>query len=114
MSKGFISAFRLGIVCVGVLAGFAGIGTRLVHLQVVQRDDLLRQVEQVVEAVLPPLVARVRLHRGNELPLVVSYDVLPNDETQRRGLSASAEAPGWASFLRRPRCFSKNVNRLGK
>ncbi len=60
MSKGFISAFRLGIVCVGVLAGFAGIGTRLVHLQVVQRDDLLRQVERARKK-----VAVLKARRGS-------------------------------------------------
>ncbi len=52
MSKGFISAFRLGIVCIAVLVGFAGIATRLVHLQVVQRDDLVRQVEKARKKVV--------------------------------------------------------------
>jgi cell division protein FtsI/penicillin-binding protein 2 len=60
MSKGFISAFRLGIVCVGVLAGFSGIGTRLVHLQVVQRDDLLKQVERARKK-----VAVLKARRGS-------------------------------------------------
>ncbi|MBL4576557.1 MAG: penicillin-binding protein 2 [Opitutaceae bacterium] len=52
MSEGFISAFRLGIVCVGVLAGFGGFGAKLVHLQVIQRDELVKTVEKARKRVV--------------------------------------------------------------
>lgn len=45
MSKRLVSRFRLGLVAVTVLAAFAGIGGRLVNLQVIQHEELARLVE---------------------------------------------------------------------
>ncbi len=40
MTPAFASSFRLGLLCLVVLAGFSGIGVRLYHLQVLEREPL--------------------------------------------------------------------------
>ncbi|PTY05512.1 penicillin-binding protein 2 [Opitutaceae bacterium EW11] len=46
MSKGFASNYRIVILAFGVLVCFAGIGTRLVFLHVIDRDKLVRYVDK--------------------------------------------------------------------
>ncbi len=46
IKRDFASPVRLGILCACVVAAFAGIGTRLVLLQVVERDALVAEVER--------------------------------------------------------------------
>jgi len=46
MSKGFTSSYRIALLASLVLAMFAGVGARLVWLHVIDRDDLLRSVNE--------------------------------------------------------------------
>jgi cell division protein FtsI/penicillin-binding protein 2 len=46
MSKGFASNYRIVIIAFGVLVCFAGIGTRLVYLHVIDRAHLVRYVDK--------------------------------------------------------------------
>ena len=46
MSKGFASNFRMTLLAACVLACFLGVGVRLVFLQVIGREDLLRYVNK--------------------------------------------------------------------
>jgi cell division protein FtsI/penicillin-binding protein 2 len=46
MSKGFTSSYRIALLASLVLAMFAGIEARLVWLHVIDRDDLLRSVDE--------------------------------------------------------------------
>lgn len=44
MSKGFASSYRSGLLAVGMFACFAAVGTRLVSLHVINRDEYLRSL----------------------------------------------------------------------
>jgi len=46
MSKGFASNYRIVLLAAGVLCLFGGVATRLVFLHVIDRDKLVRNVEQ--------------------------------------------------------------------
>ena len=46
MSKGFTSSYRIALLASLVVAMFAGVGARLVWLHVIDRDDLLRSVNE--------------------------------------------------------------------
>ena len=46
MSKGFTTTYRIALLAITVLALFAGVEARLVWLHVVDRDDLLRSVDE--------------------------------------------------------------------
>src|SRR5579859_362813 len=46
MSKGFSSTYRIALLAGLILAMFAGLEVRLVWLQVVDRDELLRSVDE--------------------------------------------------------------------
>lgn len=52
MSKRLVSRFRLSLVAVVVLAAFAGIGGRLVNLQVIQAEELARTVESARQRIV--------------------------------------------------------------
>jgi cell division protein FtsI/penicillin-binding protein 2 len=47
MSKGFASNYRIALLAAGVLLTFGGVATRLVYLHVIDRDKLVRHIEQV-------------------------------------------------------------------
>ncbi len=47
MSKGFASNYRVVLLAIGVLLTFAGVGTRLVFLHVIDREKLVRHIEEV-------------------------------------------------------------------
>ncbi|HEX2853176.1 MAG TPA: penicillin-binding protein 2 [Opitutaceae bacterium] len=44
MSKGFASSYRIVLLATGLFACFAGLGARLVWIQVTKRDDLVRNL----------------------------------------------------------------------
>jgi cell division protein FtsI (penicillin-binding protein 3)/stage V sporulation protein D (sporulation-specific penicillin-binding protein) len=46
MSKGFASNYRIVLLATGVLLAFGGVATRLVYLHVIDRDKLVRHIEQ--------------------------------------------------------------------
>jgi len=46
MSKGFASNYRMVLLATGIFLCFGGIGARLVWLHVLERDDLLKYLEQ--------------------------------------------------------------------
>ena len=46
MSKGFTTSYRIALLATTVLAMFAGLEVRLVWLHVIDRDDLLRSVDE--------------------------------------------------------------------
>jgi cell division protein FtsI (penicillin-binding protein 3) len=46
MSKGFTTSYRIALLATAVIAMFAGLEARLVWLHVVDRDDLLRSVDE--------------------------------------------------------------------
>jgi cell division protein FtsI/penicillin-binding protein 2 len=46
MSKGFTSSYRIALLAAAVLAMFAGLEARLVFLHVIDRDELLRSVDE--------------------------------------------------------------------
>jgi cell division protein FtsI (penicillin-binding protein 3) len=47
MSKGFAASYRTGLLAIGLLVCFAGVGARLVWLHVIDRDELLQSVAKV-------------------------------------------------------------------
>src|SRR5580704_42536 len=46
MSKGFTSTYRIALLAGLILAMFAGLEVRLIWLQVIDRDELLRSVDE--------------------------------------------------------------------
>ena len=46
MSKGFASSYRIVLLAAGMLVCFAGLGTRLVFLHVIDRDELVRFIDK--------------------------------------------------------------------
>src|ERR1017187_4071397 len=46
MSKGFASNYRMVLLATGIFLCFGGIGVRLVWLHVLERDELLKYLEQ--------------------------------------------------------------------
>ena len=62
MSKGFASSYRTGLLALGLVVCFAGVGARLVWLHVVNRDELLRFVTRARQS-----VERVPARRGDIL-----------------------------------------------
>jgi len=46
MSKGFTTSYRIALLATAVLAMFGGLEVRLVWLHVIDRDELLRSVDE--------------------------------------------------------------------
>ncbi len=46
MSRGFASNYRLVLLAVGIVGCFAGVGVRLVHLHVIDREELMAGIEK--------------------------------------------------------------------
>ena len=46
MSKGFASSYRIVLLAAGILVCFVGLGTRLVYLHVIDRDELVRFIDK--------------------------------------------------------------------
>ena len=46
MSKGFASSYRIVLLAAGILLCFAGLGTRLVFLHVIDREELVRFIDK--------------------------------------------------------------------
>ncbi len=46
MSKGFASSYRIVLLAAGILVCFVGLGTRLVYLHVIDREELVRFIDK--------------------------------------------------------------------
>jgi cell division protein FtsI (penicillin-binding protein 3)/stage V sporulation protein D (sporulation-specific penicillin-binding protein) len=69
MSKGFASNYRMVLLVTGIFLCFGGIGARLVWLHVLERDDLLKYLEQARRSFLVENARRgnIRAARGEIL-----------------------------------------------
>lgn len=69
MSKGFASNYRMVLLATGIFLCFGGIGARLVWLHVLERDDLLKYLEQERRSFLVENARRgnIRAARGEIL-----------------------------------------------
>lgn len=69
MSKGFASNYRMVLLATGIFLCFGGIGARLVWLHVLERDDLLKYLEQARRSFLVENARRgnIRAARGEIL-----------------------------------------------
>jgi cell division protein FtsI/penicillin-binding protein 2 len=74
MSKGFASSFRLVLLASAVLLCFAGVGVRLVHLHVLDREHLVSYVDQARKSVF-----KEQARRGDIMD--VRGDVLATSRT---------------------------------
>ncbi len=81
MSKGFASNYRIVLLGSALLLSFAGLGTRLVWLHVVDRDELLRYVNQARQQITPEHARRGDIvdRNGNILATSRSLMVLGVD-----------------------------------
>lgn len=76
MSKGFASNYRIVILAFGVLVCFAGIGTRLVFLHVIDRDRLVMYVEKARRQVTTEQARRGDILDSSALEWKKNHDVL--------------------------------------
>ena len=69
MSKGFASNYRMVLLATGIFLCFGGIGARLVWLHVLERDDLMKYLEQARRSFLVENARRgnIRAARGEIL-----------------------------------------------
>lgn len=86
MSKGFASNFRMTLLAVSVLACFAAVGVRLVHLHVLDREDLLKFVDKARRQIVVEHARRGAIldTNGNILATSRSYIVLGADPEMLR------------------------------
>ena len=103
MSKGFASNYRILLLAVLVFAAFAGLGTRLVWLHVIDREELLGSVQQVRAEILPDFARRGNIYDRNlsllagSIPLnevgVDPWSVKPADEAKWPALAKLVGMP---------------------
>ncbi|MEO7599395.1 MAG: penicillin-binding protein 2 [Opitutus sp.] len=101
MSKGFASNYRIILLATGVIGCFCALGTRLVFLHVIDRDELVRVVEKARRQIIPESARRGDIldTRGNILATSRSMIVLgvdpqslrPEDEKKWPELAALIE-----------------------
>jgi cell division protein FtsI/penicillin-binding protein 2 len=65
MSKGFASNYRVYLLAALVFLAFAGLGTRLVWLHVIDREELLGSLQQVRAEILPDFARRGNIFDRN-------------------------------------------------
>lgn len=103
MSKGFASNYRIVLLATGLFACFAGLGARLVWLQIIDRDELLRSVTKARRQLTVEEARRGDIldTKGNILATSRSLIVLGFDPTMLR----KEDEPKWpqlAAFLGLP------------
>jgi cell division protein FtsI (penicillin-binding protein 3) len=86
MSKGFASSYRIVLLATGLFACFAGLGTRLVWLQIIDREELLRSVTKARRQLIVEEARRGDIldTKGNILATSRSLIVLGVDPTMLR------------------------------
>lgn len=86
MSKGFASNLRMTLLAAAVLACFGAVGTRLVFLHVLDREELLRFVDKARRQIVVEHARRGALldAKGNVLATSRSYIVLGADPEMLR------------------------------
>jgi cell division protein FtsI/penicillin-binding protein 2 len=86
MSKGFASNLRMTLLAAAVLACFGAVGTRLVYLHVLDREELLRFVEKARRQIVVEHARRGALldAKGNVLATSRSYIVVGADPEMLR------------------------------
>ena len=98
MSKGFASTSRVALIAVGLFAGFAALGARLVWLHVFSRDELLGSIAKARQQLIVEEARRGDIldARGGVLATSRSMIVLGVDPSAlRRRTSRSGR--GWRS-----------------
>src|SRR5436190_716038 len=103
MSKGFASSYRIVLLATGLFVCFGGLGMRLVWLQVVDRDSLLKTITKARTQLIPEKARRgdIRDARGGVLAtsssrLVLGVDpqaLRPQDEKKWPQLAAMIGLP---------------------
>ena len=86
MSKGFASSYRIVLLAAGILACFAGLGTRLVFLHVIDREELVRFIDKARHQIIVESARRGDIldARGNILATSRSLVVLGVDPQSLR------------------------------
>jgi cell division protein FtsI/penicillin-binding protein 2 len=98
MSKGFTSSYRIALLASAVLAMFAGIEARLVWLHVIDRDELLRSVDEARRQLIVDNARRGDIVDSNGALLATSRSIIElgvdpqfiRDEDQRKWPQLSA------------------------
>ncbi|MCC6416237.1 MAG: penicillin-binding protein 2 [Opitutaceae bacterium] len=100
MSRGFASNSRIILVSVIVILSLAGIGTRLVFLHIIDREELLGQVEQVRRQVIVEHARRGNIY-DSHLHLLAANQSVYNVGVDPRVLRPEDRAkwPALASLL---------------
>ncbi|HUR57736.1 MAG TPA: penicillin-binding protein 2, partial [Opitutaceae bacterium] len=103
MSKGFASSYRIVLLAGGLLICFGGLGTRLVWLHVIKRDELLLAITKVRHQLIVEKARRGDIRDTNGALLATSYSrivlgvdptmVRPEDEKKIPQLSALLGMP---------------------
>jgi cell division protein FtsI/penicillin-binding protein 2 len=103
MSKGFASNYRIAVLAAGVLLTFGGVATRLVYLHVIDREKLVRHIEQARRQIIVENAVRGDIvdRRGSVLAtsrtmvgLAVDPQMLrPQDEAKWPALARLIEMP---------------------
>ncbi|MFI5357067.1 MAG: peptidoglycan D,D-transpeptidase FtsI family protein, partial [Opitutales bacterium] len=75
MSKGFASNYRIGLLATGVFLCLAGIGVRLVFLQVLDRGPLLGYIEQVRRQVIVEHARRGAIYDAHDQLLAANQSM---------------------------------------
>jgi cell division protein FtsI/penicillin-binding protein 2 len=76
MSKGFTSSYRIALLASAVLAMFAGLEARLVWLHVIDRDDLLRSVDEARRQLIVDYARRGDIMDANGALLATSRSIV--------------------------------------
>jgi cell division protein FtsI/penicillin-binding protein 2 len=76
MSKGFTTSYRIALLASAVIAMFAGLETRLVWLHVIDRDELLRSVDEARRQLIVDNARRGDIVDSNGALLATSRSII--------------------------------------
>ena len=103
MSRGFASNYRIVLLAAGIVACFGGVGVRLVHLHVIDREEFMRGIEKARRQIIPETARRGDIldTRGSILATSRSMIVLgvdpqvlrPEDEAKWPDLAQMIDVP---------------------
>lgn len=109
-NRTFFSFGRLIVVCVVVLAAFGAIVARLVHLQVVERSELVAEVERARKRVQTLSAVRGEIRDSNGNALATSRSIMEvGVDPQLVRVEDAAKLPQLARLLRVPLADVKAV-----
>ena len=96
MSKGFTTSYRIALLAIAVLAMFAGLEARLVWLHVIDRDVLLRSVDEARRQLIVDNARRGDIVDAHGALLATSRSIIVLGSTRSTpGPRTARSGPSW-------------------